>query len=187
MTKKQDSWLPTQAKMIESDSYVQELIDMDPYVNTEDKKGHDTLLSARFPKQVGRVVNMLVEKSGGVYQAKVDLSRDAYYIGLRVIELRIGGNEFEIHRQLAQIKSKAAMKATMYTEITDLIDNLDSLCNYGDAEEAERLLSGYVEAISLLDNGEDYRSEIKKRMIGSLGKLRDKVFQEYIEIEKVGE
>lgn len=112
------------------DDAIRRLADMKPYKSTEDKKGHDAAIHFRVPKHVTRSVTKIRE--AGPYETNSDVSRDAFWIGLQVLQLRYRDDpEWQSYSQVVNISNDAAWEANLHQEEKKFVESLSSFCGNG--------------------------------------------------------
>lgn len=160
-----DSWgLDGEGLTLTRDTPCSVLFDLPPYTSSEDKKGHEVFLGARFPKSFAHRVAKLRESSGEHYSVGADVVRDAINIGLRVIEDRLKQPGWGMERLLASQRAKIFEHARVYKAIEDTVSNLADLCASHDEEAAKddlATLLAYINESSLKDK---YKAALRQKL-----------------------
>lgn len=160
-----DTWsLDGEGLTLTPDTPCSELFDLPPYTSSEDKKGHEIFLGARFPKSFARRVAQLRESSGEHYSVGADVVRDAINIGLSVIEGRLKQPGWGIERLLANQRAKIFEHARVYKAIEDTVNNLADLCSSHDEETARDDLASLVAYINESSLRDKYRAALQQKL-----------------------
>lgn len=140
------------------------LLDWVPYTSSEDKKGHEVFLGAKFPKSFASRVTRLREASAGHYKTNADVVRDAISIGLEVITKRLEQPEWEIERLLMNQRAKIFEHARVYKAIEETVNDLSELCNNNDKETAIDDLASLVALISKSRLKSKYQAALREKL-----------------------
>lgn len=142
-----------------------ELVSWKPYTTSEDRRGHERFLGAKFPKNFEGMVTYLREQSGGTYRINADVVRDAIWLGLQIIALREKSNPYwPILVQMTQQRARALEKASIYRDMDALVDDLDKLCSEHDDASAQDVLSEQIELIDKLPNKAVYLTALREKL-----------------------
>lgn len=126
---------------------VRVLMKSPPFIMSEDVKGHDVVIGARVPKWFERWITEILEHGGTFYRIKSDVVRDALYLGLQILALRLGSEEWKVEEAIAKVISEVSLGAVVEKTVRDFSDNLRRLWE-GDAKElAVGSLRGFIEAL----------------------------------------
>ncbi|MHA1813645.1 MAG: hypothetical protein ACTSYX_09475 [Candidatus Thorarchaeota archaeon] len=160
---------------LEIDDPISKLTGLPPYKRSEDKRGHDTFLGGRFPKEMARRISKLKEQ--GPYQTTSDVVRDAIWLGTHILELRYDQDpEWRVSMQLMNMANESAWEANIYEEEDQFARSIDKLCANGDEQRAIELVEERISLISSLPNPVRRRDMLIKSLRGyRLGSLLDKV------------
>lgn len=170
-----DTW-ETEATGLSLTDPLEKLTESAPFKRSEDRKGHDGFLGARFPKDMTRWVTKIKEK--GQYQMNSDVVRDAIWLGLQILSLRYQADpQWQVNLQLMTMANETAWEARMYDEEEEFAHSLDKFCTNGDEGRAIEALRERLTLLSsakqekrqkvLLDRLEKYRLKnlVKKAQI----------------------
>jgi len=146
------------------DTPLEELIQWKPYTSSEDKKGHEVFLGAKFPKSFQRWVTRLREASAGRYVVNADVVRDAIYLGLTIISLRLQQKQWDVERMVAHHKAKLLEKAHIYSVVEEIAAGLDMLCANNDQQTAIAELEEFVNAARSLENFDKYMTALREKL-----------------------
>ena len=153
---------------------IERLTEQKPFFKHEDKKGHDTFLGARFPKEMARDVTLIKEK--GPYEVNADVVRDAVWLGLQALHLRYEQDDYwKATMQLRRMALDAAWEAQEYEEDHTFVNTIQKFCQEGKRSRAVQYLSERLKYLS----GERKQSlldELDKRALSSLVKEATKRF-----------
>jgi len=139
-----DTWsLDSEIGNLDADTPLSVLIGYKAYTSSQDKKGHEAFLGAKFPKEFARWRTRLRERSE-IYQTNADVVRDAIYLGLIIISLR--NNSLAQWRTLVAVtQAHAAIfeDARIFKECEELADDLVILVSNNDLETAAEHLRAF--------------------------------------------
>ena len=173
-----DSWGLGEDIGLTPDTPLSVLTGLPPYTTSEDKKGHEVFLGAKFPKIFTYWATKLKESSGGHYGVTADVVRDAIYIGFSVIDLRLKEQGWEVERLIAGQEAKIFEKARIYKRMEVVVDNLATLLDYHDEEAAKESLNSYIASIDEEKSHlrDKYMSALRQKLLERhLGSLMDEV------------
>lgn len=160
-----DEW-ELDAAPLDANTPLSVLINKPVYKLGEDKKGHDMFLGARFPKEVGRWVQRILEKKGSPYVVRSDVTRDAIMLGLQILSLRYDlSPEWKALEQLAEISSILEDETSVYKIEGEFASNLRKLVDNGRVTLAKELLARKVDTLNRLEHAlgnRPYREIMKK-------------------------
>jgi hypothetical protein len=121
------------------------LVNRRPYTSTEDKKGHEVFLGAKFPKSFQRWVTELKEAPGSDYRTNADVVRDAIHLGLQVISLRAKQSAlWGVQAAIAQQQARIFQHTRIYREVDEIAEQLGILVKAGDDKQAKSDLVDYI-------------------------------------------
>ena len=140
------------------------LVERDPMVLSEDKKGHDITLYSRFPKYIGGWIAQIMEKHNSPYKTRSDLVRDAVFLGMVVLNLRYQTPEWRAGERMARIASEVAYKADMLERIDMMVKDIKTIVASGDVESARKGLFEYME----IARGQEHGSFLTRRLRSQL-------------------
>jgi len=155
-------------------SSLEELLEAQPF--TEAGGADSVTAGTRIPRWLFRRVMKLVETPGSPYELASDVYRDAIYVGLRVINMRLRvAKDWSIETKLAAIAQDTEVMRRMRSQVDALASGLDSLVKEGEQEKAAEKLSEYVAAAVELED-DWVRSRLLKmlrenRMVSDVAKL----------------
>ena len=125
------------------DDPLSKLTGLKPYQQSEDKKGHDAQLGARFPKEIARRVSKIKEQ--GPYVTNSDVVRDAVYIGIQILSLRYEkDDEWQAEMMSRKMMTDVEWDTGVYEAEERYINNLDRLCKNNDSDHAAQRLQERV-------------------------------------------
>jgi hypothetical protein len=108
-----------------------------PYTTSEDKKGHDIFLGARFPKDIAHWLAEIKEDSAKVYKTNSDIVRDAVHLGLLIISLRAKNVErWKTLSALMQARAALFEEARIFRECEEVADDVATLVDHNDSDAA---------------------------------------------------
>ena len=139
-------WLTLDELGISPQDLIQVLMDRTPYKTSEDKKGHDMTLYARFPKYIGHWMELILEKKGIPYQTRSDLMRDACFLGMIVLHLRYNTIGWRSDEVIAQIEAEVARRADFSKRVSAFLKDLATINAAHGEEDALKLLQKYIDA-----------------------------------------
>jgi hypothetical protein len=147
------------------DTKLEVLFDWTPYTSSEDKKGHEVFLGAKFPKSFAPRVTRLREAAADHYKTNADVVRDAISIGLEVIGARLKQPGWEIERLLTRQRAKIFEHARIYRAIEETVGGLAELCNNNDKETAVDDLASLVTLINKSRLKDKYLAALKEKLL----------------------
>lgn len=134
-----DSW-SLEGPFLTLDDPVSELTKLKPYKLTEDKKGHDTAVHFRVPKNLTREAAKVKEQ--GPYETNSDVFRDAYWLGLKILKLRYTEDPRWIsYSQIVEIVNDAKWDAEIHEQEKEFADTLTIFCQDRKKDKALSYLS----------------------------------------------
>ena len=150
MPRKPEEWVVDEGYDLTPDMPIKALMDRKPFKLSEDKKGHDVTLGARFPKSFDRWVEKIKEVKGSPYKIKSDVVRDCVYIGLLVLNMRYNLDpDWKIEARLAEEKSKIQDDVRIFKEVEEVVDRgIAMVCKNGHKEQAVKATTNYCDLIS---------------------------------------
>ena len=144
------------------------LVNRRPYTSSEDKKGHEVFLGAKFPKSFQRWVTELKEAPGSDYRTNADVVRDAIHLGLQVISLRAKQSAlWSVQSAIAQQQARTFQHTRIYREVEEIVEQLDILVKAGDDKQAESDLGDYVQVFLAHPERNKYVSVLRERLAAS--------------------
>lgn len=144
------------------------LVDQRPYTTSEDKKGHDVFLGAKFPKRFQRWVVELREMSGSPYRTNADVVRDAIHLGLQVLSLRAKQSAvWSVQMAIAQQEGRMFEHTRIYRDIEGVIEQLEILVRNGEEKQAIADLGDYIRIFSSHPEGQKYASVLRQKLTTS--------------------
>jgi hypothetical protein len=144
------------------------LVDRKPYTTSEDKKGHDVFLGAKFPKVFQRWVSELKERPGSPYQTNADVVRDAIYLGLQILSLRAKQSTvWNIQAAITQQEARIFQHTRIYRDVEAVVEQLEILSRNGDEKQALSDLVEYVHLFAAHPEGNKYASVLKEKLLAS--------------------
>jgi len=151
----------TEEERLSPSSPIQRLIDLPVYRSSEDKKGHEVFLGAKFPKGVGRWVEELRENPNTPYKINADVVRDALYIGLQVLNLRYKLDpSWIIEEALARIRYGLAREDYFADKDTEVLNSALKYYREGKAEKAKELIGEYLRIMGEGKRADEFRQRI---------------------------
>jgi hypothetical protein len=163
------------------------LVDRRPYTSSEDKKGHEIFLGAKFPKSFQRWVTELKEAPGSDYRTNADVVRDAIHLGLQIITLRAKQSAlWSVQSAIAQQKARTFQHTRIYREVEEIVEQLDIMVKAGDDKQAESDLVDYIQVFMAHPERSKYMSVLQERLsayrrLQSLLGVLEKEVNEYTE------
>lgn len=140
------------------------LAKLEPYLLSDDKKGHSWLMAARCPTWFGRIVDVIKEKKGSPYKTQSDVVRDALYLGLAILSVRHNAiPRWYIEATLELLVGETRNTSRIGEKVSELAKNLDDIMKMN-KHKAVRLLKEYVATISQFDD-KSYRQIFWSEMI----------------------
>ena len=147
-----EDWLLSAAEELTSSDTIQTLVDKSPFKYSHDKHGHDVYLAARLPTDFGRWVSKMVESPGSPYEIRSDVVRDALYLGLCIISLRMDlSKEWRALAVLSDITAKLAERRAFITRTIDLVKEFMEAWDRGEHDLVREGLTRYLDSIAELD------------------------------------
>ena len=144
------------------------LVDRKPYTTSEDKKGHDAFLGAKFPKTFYRWVTELKEAPGSPYRTNADVVRDSIYLGLQVLSLRAKqSSTWNVQAAITQQEARIFQHTRIYRDVEAVVEQLEILSRNGDDKQALDDLVEYVHLFAAHPEGSKYASVLKEKLLAS--------------------
>jgi hypothetical protein len=144
------------------------LVNRRPYTSTEDKKGHEAFLGAKFPKQFQRWVTELKELPGSPYRTNADVVRDAIHLGLQIISLRSKQSEvWSVQAAISQQKARMFQHPRIYQEVREILEQLEVLVDGRDEAQARSDLTDYVSVVLGHPEHERYLLVLRDELMAS--------------------
>lgn len=164
----EDTWTTAAAEGLTTDTPISALVDLPPYRKSEDKRGHDTFLGARFPKDFARWAAYLKEALPGHYNIQADVVRDALQLGLKVISLRTTSNptEWQIVEKLARLEAQAFAAAEAYRRVDKIVNDLKVLTENRRVQEAKDAVRDYLDTLDGL--APEHRDSLRSHLTEEL-------------------
>jgi hypothetical protein len=124
------------------------LMDYLPYTTSEDKKGHDVFLGAKFPKNIGHWLSEIKEDSANVYKVNSDVVRDAVHLGLLIISLRTKKlDRWKTLSALMQARAALFEEARIYRECEEVAEDAATLVDHDDLDAAIQHLQTFRDGL----------------------------------------
>lgn len=142
---KKDTWetqtWDTESPDFSVDDPIGRLASLKPFEKTEDKKGHGVFLSAWFPKEYARRVSVIKEAGSFTYTTTSDVVRDAIFLGLIVLELRLASDpEWQLYTQLEILNNTAKWESELYGQEDAFCESLATFMENKEEGHATELL-----------------------------------------------
>lgn len=164
LAKEKEFKVVTGKGMVEPDTTVSALMSWLPYTGSEDRKGHDIPLEARFPKSYGRIVEQIKEASAGELQVKSDVVRAAIYLGLPILALRYKTEEWKVQHYIGRQMAEVFDSIRIHQDVESVVSALDELCRKQDEKEARDKLAEFMYAIELSSKKLKYQEVIQQEL-----------------------
>ena len=166
MKGKKEDW-ETEEPEISPNEPIQKLVDLPVYKSSQDKHGHEVFLGAKFPKNIGRWVQAILERESSPYEIRSDVVRDAIYLGLRILNIRYKlDHRWMVEEKLARIRSRVANEALFYEQELQYLRELGTMYKNGYREQAKKELKEYLENLGPLN---PKRAKVLEGNIAALG------------------
>jgi len=138
------------------------LVDRKPYTTSEDKKGHDAFLGAKFPKTFYRWVTELKETPGSPYRTNADVVRDSIYLGLQILSLRSKqSSSWKVQAAITQQEARIFQHTRIYRDVEAVVEQLEILSRNGDDKQT------LVHLFAAHPEGSKYASVLKEKLLAS--------------------
>jgi len=126
-------------------SSLEELLESQPF--TEAGGSDSVTAGTRIPKWLFRRVVKLTEIAGTPYELASDVYRDAIYLGLRIINMRLRtAKDWATETKMAAIASEAEVMKRTRSQVNTMASGLEDLMKEDEPEKAAEKLSEYVSA-----------------------------------------
>lgn len=146
---------------------LEDLINEPPFKEASDEVGQSTTAGTRIPLWLKRRIIKLRELSGSPYELDSDVTRDALFLGLRILHFRYKMTpDWEVETKLAAAVDATSAGRRVKRQVSDLIIGLDEMFKDGDVDKATHNLSEYILAAAGLEN-EWHREKVFKLLIES--------------------
>lgn len=164
----EDLWATSVTEELTLDTPLSALANLPPYKRSEDKRGHDTFLGARFPKDFARWATYLQETLPGHYTIRADVIRDALSLGLQVINLRtnLTLTEWQVVEKLALLESRASATAEEYRRVQRIVKDLEVLVDNKRMQLAKDTVRDYLDTLEGLTT--EHRDSLKNHLVETL-------------------
>ena len=132
---------------------MEQLIDDPPFKEASDEFGQSTTAGTRIPLWLKRRIIKLKELPGSPYELDSDVTRDAIFIGLRVLHIRYKMSpDWDVETKLAATVDTIGAGRRIRKQVEELVSGLDEMFRDGDIEKAANNLTEYVLAAAELEN-----------------------------------
>lgn len=163
---------------------LEDLINEPPFKEASDEVGQSTTAGTRIPLWLKRRIIKLRELSGSPYELDSDVTRDALFLGLRVLHLRYKMTpDWEVETKLAAAVDATSAGRRVKRQVSDLIVGLDEMFKDGDIDKATHNLSEYILAAAGLES--EWHKEKVFKLLGDSRVIKEIVEQCSSEIQQI--
>ena len=177
-----DSWDLDDGDVIGVDSPISRLVDLEPFISdesVEDKHGHSNLISTRVHKKLYRDILNVLDSKGSPYANKSELTRDALYLGMLVISMRVRNSQsWQLSLKIAQNRSRIERHRRVSDQCDEICRDLE-VVYASNHEQAKEDLTNLLDVIESAESPSDvdmYHDLLKARLSGiRLNELADMI------------
>jgi len=144
---------------------LEELIASPPFKEASDSSGVSVIAGVRIPGWLQRLIAYFTEIKGTPYQIGSDVTRDAIFLGLRVLAMRYKGSpEWTVEARIAKAIDKVGMIRRIRNQIKDLSAGLDEMVSNRDIKQAVEGFEDFVAPVLELEDEWHKRKLIQSLM-----------------------
>jgi len=159
-----DSWGIIDDNGLSPDDSLQTLIDLPPYLVTDDKHGHNVPISARISTGLKKQLDVLQYKQGSPYNTPSELYRDCIKLGATIVAMRIDSSTWILDAKLAEHASRIEIHKRLYDRCDELVEHLGVISNY-DEEQASVDLQEFLELVENSPDANKYYIALNKKLL----------------------
>lgn len=133
---------------------IEDLINLAPFKEASDTKGGSYTAAARVPTWLERKITWFIEMKGSPYMLKGDVTRDAIYLGMRILHARYKGNpDWATEAKMTEAVGQVGVLARVKEQINQLAKGLEELWTEGDEAQAVEGLEKFIGAAVEMQDG----------------------------------
>lgn len=143
---------------------LEELINSPPFKEASDSQGVSISTGVRIPGWLQRRISFFTEMKGTPYQIASDVTRDAIFLGLRILAMRYHANpEWMVEAKIAKAIDKVGTIRRIRAQVKDLSQGLEEMVANKDKKQAIEGFEDFI--VPVLELEDDWH---KQKLIQSV-------------------
>lgn len=140
------------------------LLDLKPYAEMDDKKGHSVHVTTRIPKKLSHWIDQLRESPGSPYTTRSEYLRDAVFIGTQVIALRQKQSSCMLEATLSAARARIYWRTQVHKRCDEIVESISVLLSYNDDAKAQEFLQEFIDWAKQTDDSDDYLEALRTKL-----------------------